>query len=83
MEGNTAEDKKLSELIAGFDMVNEEDFNAGIDNFAEQIMQGQQSMNINNEQMPCFFHCGETHSRTGSNLHDAIMLGTKRIGHGF
>lgn len=33
--------------------------------------------------MPCFFHCGETHDRHVENIHDSIMLGTKRIGHGF
>jgi len=33
--------------------------------------------------MPTFFHAGETHERTCQNIHDAIMLGTKRIGHGF
>jgi len=33
--------------------------------------------------MPCFFHAGETHDRDVKNLHDAILLGTKRIGHGF
>lgn len=33
--------------------------------------------------MPTFFHAGETHQRDAKNLEDAIMLGTKRIGHGF
>ena len=82
-EGNSSQDKRLVDLIAGFDMVNEEDFNADISAFAEEIQQGKKTIKINNEEMPCFFHCGETHSRSGTNLHDAIMLGTKRIGHGF
>jgi len=33
--------------------------------------------------MPTFFHAGETHERDCKNLQDSIMLGTKRIGHGF
>ncbi|KAF4472868.1 adenosine deaminase, partial [Fusarium albosuccineum] len=36
--------------------------------------------------LPFVFHAGETHDHgddTDSNLFDAIMLGTKRIGHGF
>ena len=33
--------------------------------------------------MPLFFHAGETHDRNSHNLHDAITLGAKRIGHGF
>lgn len=37
----------------------------------------------NPDGMPCFFHAGETHQLGIKNLHDAIMFGTKRIGHGF
>jgi hypothetical protein len=33
--------------------------------------------------MSTFFHAGETHQEGCYNLHDAIALGTKRIGHGF
>jgi adenosine deaminase CECR1 len=33
--------------------------------------------------LPTFFHAGETHDRDCQNLHDSILLGTKRIGHGF
>jgi len=30
-----------------------------------------------------YFHAGETYQRSNSELYDAILLGTKRIGHGF
>lgn len=36
--------------------------------------------------LPFILHAGETHDHGGetdSNLYDAILLGTKRIGHGF
>jgi adenosine deaminase CECR1 len=33
--------------------------------------------------LPCFFHAGETHDRTVTNLHDALLLNSKRVGHGF
>jgi adenosine deaminase CECR1 len=33
--------------------------------------------------MPTYFHAGETNNRHSVNLHDSILLGTKRIGHGF
>ena len=33
--------------------------------------------------MPTFCHAGETHDKGVTNLHDAILLNTKRIGHGF
>lgn len=84
IEGNCTEDKRLAELIAGFDMVNEEDYTSEISVFAEEILTTKQMVDINNSHdMPCFFHCGETHNRNGQNIHDAILLGTKRIGHGF
>jgi hypothetical protein len=34
-EGASSEDKRLAELIAGFDMVNEEDFTPEISAFSE------------------------------------------------
>lgn len=37
-EGANAEDKRLAELIAGFDMVNEEDYTPEISTFAEEIL---------------------------------------------
>ena len=70
--------------MAGFDMVNEEDFTEQISYFTEDILEG--SANIQEQtgkRMPCFFHSGETHQESCRNLHDAIALGTKRIGHGF
>jgi hypothetical protein len=37
-EGTNSDDKKLVEMIAGFDMVNEEDFTAEISAFAKDII---------------------------------------------
>lgn len=37
-EGATAEDKRLAELISGFDMVNEEDFTPEISAFSNDII---------------------------------------------
>ena len=37
-EGANAEDKRLAELISGFDMVNEEDFTPEISSFAPDIV---------------------------------------------
>ena len=33
--------------------------------------------------MPCFFHAGETHQKDITNMHDAVLLNSKRMGHGF
>jgi hypothetical protein len=69
--GSSSDDKRLAELIAGFDMVNEEDFTPEIAEFAEQILTSKQVDNIVNDQcvpfgkdgLPVFFHAGETHDR--------------------
>lgn len=91
-QGVDDKDKRLAELIAGFDMVNEEDYTPEIGDFAEQILTSKQEVNIitqekpteEKEPMPTFFHAGETHDRNCKNLQDAISLGNcKRIGHGF
>jgi hypothetical protein len=37
-EGASADDKRIAELISGFDMVNEEDFTPEIGTFAEDIL---------------------------------------------
>jgi adenosine deaminase CECR1 len=70
-------------LIAGFDMVNEEDYTEQIEKFMPQILAAQRDETSSTFGMPTFCHAGETHDRSINNLHDAILLNTKRIGHGF
>ena len=87
VEGASCEDKRLAELISGFDLVNEEDFTEDIATFADTISRAQQTIQIadlpEGEPMPTFMHAGETHMRNCTNLEAAIMLKSKRIGHGF
>lgn len=45
-EGSNHEDKRLAELIAGFDMVNEEDFTPEISEFAKQILSAQKTVMV-------------------------------------
>ena len=80
MISNIKEGKNYSELIAGFDMVNEEDFTPPIFEFLNEILDGRSK---DENKLPCYFHCGETHDRGNENLYDAILLKSKRIGHGF
>jgi hypothetical protein len=40
VQGFSQKDKRLVELMAGFDMVNEEDFTEQISHFAEVILEG-------------------------------------------
>lgn len=47
LEGTNSADKRLVELIAGFDMVNEEDFTDEIGMFAEDILVHKKMVKIN------------------------------------
>lgn len=80
MIANIIEGRQYSDLIAGFDMVNEEDFTPPIFDFVNEILDGKKK---DHKKLPCFFHCGETHDRDNMNVFDAILLDSKRIGHGF
>ena len=61
-------------------MVNEEDYNPGIDAFLDQILEVKMKLG---DRFQLYLHAGETYSRRNTELYDAILLGTKRIGHGF
>ena len=75
-QGAEEKDKRLAEMISGFDMVNEEDWTPEIGEFAEQILTSEQDVKIITQEkpteklieMPCFFHAGETHDRNCKNL---------------
>uniref|UniRef100_A0A336LUY4 Adenosine deaminase n=1 Tax=Culicoides sonorensis TaxID=179676 RepID=A0A336LUY4_CULSO len=67
------------DFIAGFDVVGQEDKGFPLKGFAETFLK-------DGKDIPCVFHAGETNwngLETDENLIDAILLGTKRIGHGF
>jgi adenosine deaminase CECR1 len=72
--------RTISGMIAGFDMVNHEDVTPPILTFVPEILEGKRN---DPHAMPCFFHCGETHDRFNENLFDAVLLDSKRLGHGF
>jgi len=70
---------KASNIIAGFDLVNEEDTTSPLKEYRKMIKKAQEE----DPDLQIYFHAGESSSRENSNLYDAILLGTKRIGHGF
>ena len=70
------------ELVAGYDMVNEEEFTPLISEFMPSILGAQRTVGVT-QNMATFFHAGETHDRTITNMHDAVLLNSKRLGHGF
>lgn len=65
-------------FITGFDLIDQEDLGEPLIKFKDKLMKIGQETHF-------FFHSGETnwygHS-TDENLVDAILLHTKRIGHG-
>ncbi|XP_008216020.3 adenosine deaminase 2-like [Nasonia vitripennis] len=67
------------DFIIGFDLVGQEDRGNTLLNFAEKLIEL-------GKDTPFFFHAGETNwygHATDENLVDAVLLNTKRIGHGF
>ena len=59
-------------------MVNEEDITAPIKSFRSIINESLDK----HDNLHVLFHAGETSSRKNENLYDAVLMGTKRIGHG-
>lgn len=76
--------QEFPDLIAGFDLVGHEDGaeSKPLIDYAEPLLRfGKEHPDI-----PFIFHAGETlgdGTAADMNLYDAILLGTKRIGHGF
>ena len=68
----------ISKMIVGFDLVNEEDFTPPIQDFVKLLFKESK-----NGDFPLVFHAGESMDNKNENLYDAIILGTRRIGHGF
>lgn len=70
----------------GFDLVGSEDRGFPIRHFIKELLEFRQKCDDKNLDLPFLFHAGETldtGTSTDQNLFDAILLGSKRIGHGF
>ncbi|KAI5638719.1 adenosine/AMP deaminase domain-containing protein [Phthorimaea operculella] len=71
--------KNYPDIIAGFDLVGQEDRGRPLTDFLPLLLEAKDDLNF-------YFHAGETDwfGRTSDeNLVDAVLLGTKRIGHGY
>lgn len=69
---------KVPEIFAGFDLVGQEDMGRPLIDFVPKLLPA--------NDLNFFFHAGETDwygTLTDGNLYDAILLGTKRIGHAY
>ncbi|KUI74389.1 Adenosine deaminase CECR1-A [Cytospora mali] len=75
-------------LLAGYDLVGQEDLGRPLADVLPELFWFRKQLADEGmaESMPFFFHAGETlgdGTATDNNLFDAVLLGTRRIGHGF
>ncbi|KAK2593986.1 hypothetical protein QQS21_008296 [Conoideocrella luteorostrata] len=73
-------------LIAGYDLVGPEDFGKPLADVLPELFWFRKQCSQEGVNIPFFFHAGETlgdGNSTDSNLFDAILLGTRRIGHAY
>ncbi|RCI08393.1 hypothetical protein L249_8866 [Ophiocordyceps polyrhachis-furcata BCC 54312] len=77
---------KFPQLFSGYDVVSQEDRGRSLADMTPELLWFQHEAAELNVSVPFFFHAGETlgdGNATDSNLFDALLLGTRRIGHGF
>jgi adenosine deaminase CECR1 len=77
---------EFPDLIAGYDLVGQEDLGRPLKDCLPELFWFRKQCAQEGVEIPFFFHAGETlgdGSDTDQNLFDAILLGTRRIGHGF
>lgn len=78
--------KAYPRLISGFDFVGQEDSGRSLADLTTLIFWFRKRCVEEGVDIPFFFHAGETlgdGDSVDSNLYDALLLGTRRIGHGY
>ena len=78
--------KAFPDLISGFDLVGQEDLGRPLAALVPELFWFRKATLEAGVNIPFFFHAGEClgdGDETDENLFDAILLGTRRIGHGF
>lgn len=76
--------RELCPWVVGYDLVCEEDYNPPLADFLDILLEYKQKFNAQKaEKFEYYFHAGESTARKNTELFDALILGTKRIGHGF
>jgi len=78
--------QQFPNLICGFDMAGPENAGRSHSAFIPELLQFRATCDELGLDLPFIFHAGETLDHGGdvdSNLYDVILLGTKRIGHGY
>lgn len=78
--------KAYPHIIAGYDVVGQEDLGRPLVDLTPELFWFKKKCVESGVDIPFFFHAGEClgdGDETDQNLFDAILLGTRRIGHGF
>lgn len=78
--------REFPHLIAGFDLVGNENELKPLVDYIEPLLRFRERQKVEGLDIPFIFHAGETlgdGTAADNNLYDAILLGTKRIGHGY
>ncbi|KAH8811980.1 adenosine deaminase family protein-like protein [Xylogone sp. PMI_703] len=78
--------KDHQDLVCGFDLVGHEELGNELRHFTEEFLDFRRKCKKENLDIPFLFHCGETldvGDKVDGNLYDAVLLGAKRIGHGY
>ena len=72
--------------LAGFDLVGHEEMGNELRHFIPEFLEFRKKCKAQNLEIPFLFHCGETlevGDKVDGNLFDAVLLNSKRIGHGY
>lgn len=78
--------KQFPETIVGFDLVGHEDHGITLREYVPELLRLQQEAKRQGIELPLALHAGETlgdGDPIDENLFDAILLGSKRLGHAF
>lgn len=78
--------QRFPDMIAGFDLVGQEDQGRPLADMTPELFWFKKRCVEEGVDIPFFFHAGETlgdGDETDENLFDAVLLGTRRLGHGF
>lgn len=73
-------------ILSGFDLVAQEDKGRTLHSHLPELIQFRRLCAEAGVDIPLYLHAGETlgdGTETDDNLYDAVLLGAKRIGHGF
>jgi len=74
---------KYPKWVRGFDLVAEEDAGHTTHFHAKEFLKLDSLKKETGVELPLYLHDGESNWVSTANLYDAVLLGTKRIGHGF